>query len=78
MLRRASGHDTPWMSSWSVTAQWFSTILRLQNEDDAADLRPGNFARVYHRRSKFDADLKFSTWLYSMASNGTHSRTVTR
>lgn len=44
-------------------------IRALQNEDDAADLAQETFARVYQNRKKFDADKKFSTWLYTIASN---------
>lgn len=48
----------------------FHYLVRvLQNEDDAADLAKETFVRVYENRKKFDADKKFSIWLFAIASN---------
>lgn len=48
----------------------FHYLIRLlQNEDDAGDLAQETFARVYQNRAKFIADAKFSTWLYTIATN---------
>jgi len=71
MLRLASGHDAALNELMERHGpKLFNYLFRsLQNEDDAADLAQETFARVYHHRSKFDAELKFSTWLYSIASN---------
>ena len=44
-------------------------IRQLQNEDDAADLAQEAFVRVYQHRAKFDPRQKFSTWLYTIATN---------
>ncbi len=44
-------------------------IRCLQDEDLAADLAQETFVRVYQHRNKFDARQKFSTWLYTIASN---------
>lgn len=44
-------------------------VRSLQNEEDAADLAQETFVRVYQNRTKFDAHQKFSTWLYTIASN---------
>jgi len=44
-------------------------VRSLQNEDDATDLAQETFARVYQSRAKFDANQKFSIWLYAIASN---------
>ncbi len=48
----------------------FNYLVRsLQNEDDAADLAQDTFLRVFQHRTKFDGRMKFSTWLYAIASN---------
>ena len=44
-------------------------IRCLQNEDEAADIAQEAFVRVYQHRDKFDAQRKFSTWLYAIAAN---------
>ncbi len=44
-------------------------IRQLQNEEDAADLAQETFARVYQHRARFDGRQKFSTWLYTIATN---------
>ena len=41
----------------------------LQNEDDAADLAQDTFLRVFQNCTKFDERMKFSTWLYAIATN---------
>lgn len=48
----------------------FHYLIRLlQDETDAADLAQETFVRVYQKRDKFDGRGKFSTWLYSIATN---------
>lgn len=45
-------------------------LLRcLQNGDDAADTAQETFARVYQNRARYDTRIKFSTWLYTIATN---------
>lgn len=44
-------------------------IRSLQNEADAADLAQETFVRVYQHRARFDPKQKFSTWLYTIATN---------
>ncbi|HWI58826.1 MAG TPA: sigma-70 family RNA polymerase sigma factor [Bacillota bacterium] len=45
-------------------------LLRvLQNETEAADLAEEAFVRVYQNRAKFRPGSKFSTWLYTIATN---------
>src|SRR5580765_6425081 len=44
-------------------------IRVLQDETEAEDLAQETFARVFLNRSKFRADKKFSTWLYTIATN---------
>jgi RNA polymerase sigma-70 factor (ECF subfamily) len=41
----------------------------LQNEEDAADTAQETFVRVYQNRAKYDTRIKFSTWLYAIATN---------
>ncbi len=48
----------------------FNYLVRLlQNESDAADVAQETFVRIYHNREKFKLDQKFSTWLYTIATN---------
>ncbi len=39
------------------------------NEDDAKDLAQEAFVRVFRAREDFQADKKFSTWLFTIAAN---------
>jgi RNA polymerase sigma-70 factor (ECF subfamily) len=49
-------------------------LLRiLQNETEAADLAEETFVRVYEHRTSFNPRHKFSTWLYTIATNLTRS-----
>lgn len=41
----------------------------LGNEQDAHDLAQETFSRVYQYRDRFRSGSKFSTWLYTIASN---------
>ena len=41
----------------------------LNNEDDANDLAQETFVRVFQSCGKFDANKKFSTWLFTIAAN---------
>jgi RNA polymerase sigma-70 factor, ECF subfamily len=48
----------------------FHYLLRsIQNEEDAADLAQETFVKVYQNRARFDVTQKFTTWLYTIASN---------
>ena len=71
MLRLAKGNDAALNELMERHApKLFKYLLRsLQNEDDAADLTQEAFVRIYRNRSRFDPKLKFSTWLYAIASN---------
>lgn len=44
-------------------------IRQLGNEQDAEDLAQEAFVKVYQHRSRFDPRQKFTTWLYSIATN---------
>ena len=53
----------------------FHYLIRLlQDESDAADLAQETFVRVYQNRHRFDAQKKFTTWLYSIATNLARNR----
>lgn len=48
----------------------FHYLLRtLQSEEDAADLGQETFVRVYQHCGEFDGERRFTTWLYTIASN---------
>jgi RNA polymerase sigma-70 factor (ECF subfamily) len=48
----------------------FHYLLRqLANESDAADLAQETFVRIYQNRTRFNPAHKFSTWLYTIATN---------
>jgi len=56
-------------------AKLFNYLIRcLQNEEDAADVAQETFVRVYQHRAKFDSRQRFSTWLYSIATNLSRDR----
>jgi RNA polymerase sigma-70 factor (ECF subfamily) len=44
-------------------------IRQLQNETEAADLAQETFVRVYQNCKRYDPKQKFSTWLYTIATN---------
>jgi RNA polymerase sigma-70 factor, ECF subfamily len=71
MSRLAHGEDTALSDLLGRHAEkLFHYLVRsLQNEDDAADLAQETFVRIYQNRAKFDPGLKFTTWLYAIASN---------
>jgi RNA polymerase sigma-70 factor (ECF subfamily) len=48
----------------------FHYLLRqLDNETDAAEIAQEAFVRVYLNRARFQPSQKFSTWLYTIATN---------
>jgi RNA polymerase sigma-70 factor (ECF subfamily) len=44
-------------------------VRQLQDESDAAEIAQESFVRVYQHRARFDSRQKFSTWLYTIATN---------
>jgi RNA polymerase sigma-70 factor (ECF subfamily) len=44
-------------------------IRQVQNEEDAADLAQETFVRVYQKRAQYRPGAKFTTWLYTIATN---------
>ena len=71
MVRLAAGHDASLDELMERHAErLFHYLIRLtQDESDAADLAQETFVRVYQNRQKFDSKQKFSTWLYTIATN---------
>ncbi len=71
MARLAQGHDPALNDLMDRHAErLFHYLLRsLKDQEDAADLAQETFVRVYQNRTKFDANQKFTTWLYAIASN---------
>ena len=71
MIRLASGHGAALNDLMERHAgKLFNYLIRcLQNEDDAADTTQEIFVRVYQNCAKFDTRMKFSTWLYAIATN---------
>lgn len=71
MSRLAAGHDRALNDLMERHApKLFNYLIRcLRNEDDAADTAQETFVRVYQNRAKFDLRQKFSTWLYTIATN---------
>ena len=71
MARLVEGQDTALRALMERHGEkLFHYLLRqLNNESDAADLAQETFVRVYHHRGRFDPGQKFSTWLYSIATN---------
>ena len=71
MKRLAAGHDAALNDLMERhAAAVFRFLFRmLNNEDDANDLAQETFVRVFQARESFDADKKFSTWLFTIAAN---------
>jgi len=71
MVRLAAGHGPALNNLMERHApKLFNYLARsLQDENDAADLAQETFVRVFQNCMKFDARMKFSTWLYAIATN---------
>ena len=71
MQRLVDGHDAALNSLMDRhSPRLFHYLIRqLQSEDDAAEVAQEAFVRVYQHRGKFDARQRFSTWLYTIATN---------
>lgn len=71
MQRLAAGHDAALNDLMERHEErlFHFLIRQLRDEEDAADLAQESFVRVYQNRTKFDARQKFSTWLYTIATN---------
>lgn len=71
MLRLQAGEDTALnelMTRWQTPLVSF--IYRyIGNQADALDLAQETFVRVFESRHRYKAKAKFSTWLFTIASN---------
>jgi RNA polymerase sigma-70 factor, ECF subfamily len=76
MARLACGHDVVLNHLMARHApKLFNYLVRsLQNQNDAADLAQETFFRVFQNRTKFDGNMKFSTWLDAIATNFVRDR----
>ncbi len=71
MARLAEGHGAALNELMDRHGQkLFHYLVRgLRDEGDAADLAQEAFVRVYQNRAKYDPRQRFSTWLYTIATN---------
>jgi RNA polymerase sigma factor (sigma-70 family) len=71
MRRLAEGHEAALNALMERHAgKLFHYLVRcLHEEDDAADLAQETFVKLYQSRDRFDAEQRFSTWLYAIAGN---------
>ncbi len=71
MARLVAGHDAALNELMERHAErLYHYLLRLlQNETEAADLAEEAFVRVYQHRTRFRPSGRFSTWLYTIATN---------
>jgi RNA polymerase sigma-70 factor, ECF subfamily len=71
MARLNAGHDAALNTLMDRHARrLFHYLLRqLNNETDATEIAQEAFVRVYHHRARFQPTQKFSTWLYTIATN---------
>ncbi len=71
MLRLHDGDD---LALNELMNRWQQPLVRFLyrytlSEADSLDLAQDTFVRVYEHRAKYDARGKFSTWLYTIATN---------
>ncbi len=71
MARLRAGHDDALNSLMDRhgTRVFHYLLRQLSNEADAADLAQETFVKVFQNRARFDLNQKFSTWLYTIATN---------
>jgi RNA polymerase sigma-70 factor (ECF subfamily) len=71
MERLVTGHDAALNELMNRHGErLFHYLIRvLQDESEAADIAQETFSRVYLNRSRFKAGAKFSTWLFTIATN---------
>jgi RNA polymerase sigma-70 factor (ECF subfamily) len=71
MARLVGGHEASLNDLMERHGQpLFIYLVRLLgNETEAEDLAQETFVRVYLHRDRFRPDAKFSTWLYTIATN---------
>lgn len=71
MARLVAGEDTALDDLMARHApRLFSYVFRLlQNRADAEDIAEEVFVRIYENRARFDPRKRFSTWIYTIATN---------
>jgi len=71
MARLVEGQDAALNSLMERHAEkvFHYLIRQLQSEEDAADLAQETFVRVYQNCGRFKPTAKFTTWLYTIATN---------
>ena len=71
MARLASGHDAALNDLMERHGlRLFHYLLRLlHDESEAEDLTQESFVRVFQNREKYDSQYRFTTWLYTIATN---------
>jgi RNA polymerase sigma-70 factor, ECF subfamily len=71
MARLRAGHDAALNALMERHGErLFHYLLRqLSNETEAAEVAQESFVRVYQNCARFDPGQRFSTWLYSIATN---------
>jgi RNA polymerase sigma-70 factor (ECF subfamily) len=71
MGRLAQGHDAALNDLMTRHAEKLLHYLtrQIHSESLAAELTQETFVRVYQNRARFDPSARFSTWLYTIATN---------
>jgi RNA polymerase sigma-70 factor (ECF subfamily) len=71
MAQLTAGRDAAFEELMTRHAErLFHYLLRvLQNETEATDLVEESFVRIYENRARFKPEHKFTTWLYTIATN---------
>lgn len=71
MARLMGGHDAALNDLMQRHGErlFHYLVRQMQNETDAAEVAQEAFVRVYQNRDKFKPNAKFSSWLYTIATN---------
>jgi RNA polymerase sigma-70 factor (ECF subfamily) len=71
MAKLVEGHDAALNSLMERHGEkvFHYLIRQVQNEAEAADLAQETFVRVYQNRVRFKLSARFTTWLYTIATN---------
>ncbi len=71
MERLVAGHDAALSNLMERHSQrlFHYLVRQLQDESDAEDVAQETFVRVFQHAKRFDVAQKFSTWLYTIATN---------
>jgi RNA polymerase sigma-70 factor (ECF subfamily) len=71
MARLVAGHDAALNDLMARHSEkvFHYLIRQLQNETEAEELAQETFVRVYQNRARYNPRARFSTWLYTIATN---------